>query len=66
MKPKSYGRGAGYVLWHKSKCEEENSQGCEKYGALYYPNCDEGFYNFGCCVCSPDCIDGMTDIGVSC
>jgi len=62
----AYGRGVGYALWHKSECESENPQGCEKNGLLYYPKCKEGFYAFGCCVCSPDCVDGMTDIGVSC
>ena len=66
LKPSSYGRGAGYVIWDKSKCEKENPQGCEKSGLLWYPNCKESFHAVGCCVCSPDCQDGMTDIGVSC
>lgn len=66
LKPSAYGRGAGYVIWEKSKCEKENSQGCEKSGLLWYPNCKEGFHAVGCCVCSPDCQDGMTDIGISC
>jgi len=66
LKPSSYGRGAGYALWHESECEKQNPQGCEKYGALYYPKCKDGFHNAGCCVCSPNCVDGMTDIGVSC
>jgi len=66
LKPSSYGRGAGYPIWSKSKCERDNSQGCEKNGLIWYPNCRPGFDNVGCCVCSPDCQDGMTDIGVSC
>ncbi|CDW74274.1 UNKNOWN [Stylonychia lemnae] len=66
LKPSSYGRGVGYALWHESKCNEENPQGCEKWGALYYPKCKEGFHNVACCVCSPDCASGFTDIGVSC
>ena len=66
LKPASYGRGAGYALWHKSECESENPQGCEKNGLLYYPKCKEGFHSVGCCICSPDCSDGMTDIEVSC
>lgn len=66
LKPKSYGRGVGYTLWHKHKCENEHPEGCEKWGALYYPKCREGFHNAACCICSPNCVDGMTDIGVSC
>ena len=29
LKPSSYGRGAGYVIWDEGKCNKENSQGCE-------------------------------------
>ncbi len=63
LKPSSYGRGAGYALWHESECNHDNPQGCEKYGALYYPKCKDGFHNVGCCVCSPNCPSGWTDIG---
>lgn len=66
LKPAAYGRGVGYALWHEDQCNRENSQGCEKWGALYYPKCREHFHYFGCCVCSPDCPPGTTDIGVSC
>ena len=38
----------------------------EKWGLLYYPKCMDGYYAFACCICSPKCPDGMTDIGVSC
>ena len=31
-----------------------------------YPKCRSGFKAFGCCVCTPQCPSGMTDIGVSC
>lgn len=61
-----YGRGAGYAIWDEAKCTRENSQGCEKNGALFYPKCKEGFKAVGCCVCSPVCPSGWTDIGVSC
>lgn len=66
LKPAAYGRGAGYVLWDRGKCEHENSQGCEQNGALIYPKCKAGFHAVGCCICSPDCPADMTDIGVSC
>lgn len=66
LKPSSYGRGAGYPLWDEGKCNSENSQGCEKSGLLWYPNCDANFHAVGCCVCSPDCPNDMDDIGVSC
>ena len=66
FKPSAYGRGAGYLISNKDKCEKENSEGCEQYGLLYYPKCSDGFHNAGCCICSPDCPQGMTDIGISC
>ena len=65
-KPASYGRGAGYVIWQGDQCNKDNPQGCEQSGALWYPKCRANFHAAGCCVCSPDCPQGMTDIGVSC
>jgi hypothetical protein len=65
LKPKSYGRGTGYVVWDEKKCVKENGS-CEKNGALWYPKCRPGFHNVGCCVCSPDCPSGTKDVGVSC
>ena len=56
-KPDAYGRGAGQV---------DECPGCEQWGLLWYPKCHEDFHNVGCCVCSPKCPKGMTDIGVSC
>ena len=66
-KPSSYGRGAGYPIWDESECNADNSElGCEKSGALWYPKCKANFHNVACCVCSPDCPSGTTDIGISC
>lgn len=65
-KPASYGRGAGYVLWDQNKCNNENSQGCEQNGAMYYPKCKANFHTVGCCVCSPDCPSGWNDTGATC
>jgi len=62
----AYGRGGGYALWDRGLCEDQNSQGCEQWGLMYYPICDDGFYGFACCICSPKCPDDMTDIGISC
>jgi len=63
-KPEAYGRGTGHS---KKKCEDQHGDGsCEKDGLLWYPKCRTGFHNVGCCVCSPNCTDGMNDIGVSC
>lgn len=75
-KPGAYGRGAGYP-WKFgdalndsgmfSRCQRDHGSGkCEKWGAVVYPKCKSGFYAAGCCVCSPSCPSGMTDIGVSC
>lgn len=74
-KPASYARGAGYP-WKFGdslddssmfkRCQKDHKQGCEKSGLVVYPKCRAGFHPVGCCVCSPDCPDGMTDIGVSC
>ena len=66
FKTPAYGRGAGYTIGNKDKCEKENPIGCEKYGLLFYPKCKEGYKNFGCCVCTPTCQEGMEDIGISC
>ena len=66
MKPPAYGRGVGYPLWDEDKCNKIYPQGCEKYGAIWYPKCKDDFHNVACCVCSPDCQSGMKDVGVSC
>uniref|UniRef100_A0A914EAR6 Uncharacterized protein n=1 Tax=Acrobeloides nanus TaxID=290746 RepID=A0A914EAR6_9BILA len=66
QKPAAYGRGAGYALWHLKECENDNPQGCEQYGLMYYPKCKENFHAFGCCVCTPNCPNGMTDAGADC
>jgi len=65
-KPSPYGRGAGYPIWQEDKCNKEHSQGCEKNLAMWYPKCKPGFHAVGCCVCSPNCMEGQTDIGISC
>ena len=57
-KPDAYGRGAGEI----HNC----GPNCEKWGDFWYIKCHPGFHNVGCCVCSPDCPDGMVDIGISC
>lgn len=62
-----YGRGAGYVAWKKDKCEADNSQGCEKHLAMWYPKCKEGFEAVGCCICRQrGCPDGYKDDGATC
>ena len=65
-KPAAYGRGTGYAIWNEAKCNRENPGGCEKWGLNWYPKCKAGFHPVGCCLCSPSCPQGMTDIGVSC
>ena len=57
-KPDAYGRGSGEI----HNC----GPNCEKWGDFWYIKCHPGFHNVGCCVCSPDCPSGMTDIGISC
>jgi hypothetical protein len=76
-KPQPYGRGTGYA-WEfgdppfdlgnaKRRCERDHGAGrCEQNGLIFYPRCRPGFHSVGCCVCSPNCTGGMTDIGVSC
>jgi hypothetical protein len=75
-KPAAYGRGAGYpwkigdapfdLSGARRRCEAAHAGGCEQHGLLFYPKCRSNFHAFGCCVCTPDCPAGMTDIGVSC
>ena len=50
----------------QDSCEKAEGKSCERWGLLWYPKCDNGFHNVACCVCSPDCPNGMVDIGVSC
>ncbi|MBX3265733.1 MAG: hypothetical protein KF831_03425 [Acidobacteria bacterium] len=66
QKPAAYGRGAGYALWDEQKCNNENEQGCEKWGALWYPKCRDGFKPFGANICSPSCPEGYSDTGTGC
>lgn len=66
QKPEAYGRGAGYVLWEKDKCNNEHSQGCEQNGALFYPKCGPGFQSAGANICSPICPNGLKDTGTGC
>jgi hypothetical protein len=47
----TYGRGAGYPIWDEAKCKTENSGGCEKSGAIWYPVCKTGYVARGCCLC---------------
>ena len=66
-KPEAYGRGAGYAIWSEGWCNDDNRDvGCEIWGAMYYPRCRQNYHNVACCICSPDCPSGMTDIGISC
>jgi microsomal dipeptidase-like Zn-dependent dipeptidase len=73
-KPAAYGRGTGYALnfgepnldGAMARCRRDHRQGCEQHGLIIYPKCRAGFHNVACCVCSPSCPAGMTDIGVSC
>jgi len=65
-KPPPYGRGAGYPLWDRGKCEREHSGGCEQCGLFIYPKCADNHHPAGCNICSPNCPDGWKDIGVSC
>lgn len=66
QKPAAYGRGAGYALWDKDKCNNENPQGCEQNAALFYPKCRAGFQAVGSNVCSPICPSGFADTGTGC
>ena len=54
---KAYPRGPG----SKEPCE-----GCEEYKGKWYPKCDAGYHNVGCCSCSHDCPKDWKDIGISC
>src|SRR5687768_17069058 len=68
-KPSAYGRGAGHTS--EENCLDSGdhgaaTNGCEEYGLLWYPICDQGFHNYGCCVCSPNCPTGWTDTGIGC
>lgn len=56
----------GYVVWDEAKCKRENSQGCYKSGALWFPHCKDGYKRMSDQICAPACPGGFQDIGVSC
>jgi hypothetical protein len=64
----SYGRGAGYALWDKDKCNKKHSQGCEKDGALYYPKCKTDYKGVGpvCWQQHKSCPADFRDDGLAC
>ena len=69
LKPEAYGRGWGHTSQEACQNSDDHgakSNGCEQNGLLWYPKCDPNFHNFGCCICSPNCPNGWTDIGISC
>jgi hypothetical protein len=71
-KPASFGRGGGdcWWLWQpnpRGDCERKHGGGnCDSWGSCWYPKCGDGFHAVGCCVCSPNCINGMRDDGAFC
>ena len=68
-KPKPYGRGGGHItkdICERSRDRGARTNGCERYGALWYPRCDMKYHNVGCCICSPDCPSGFSDRGEFC
>ena len=70
FKPEPHGRGTGFTLFagREEGCEAEHGvSNCEEGSWLiWYPKCGEGFVAFGCCICTPQCHEGFTDIGISC
>ena len=37
------------------RCQHDHGRhNCEKWGAVVYPKCAEGYDNFGCCLCRPE------------
>lgn len=77
LKQGEYGVGAGFA-WNGAdgltdqgmfkRCEAASggAGSCEKDGAIVYPKCRAGFQKVGCCVCSPICPQGFTNLGVGC
>jgi hypothetical protein len=71
------GRGSGYpwkvgdalnLSGALSRCEAKEGNGkCEKWGAVIYPKCKEGYSNFFCCICRPAIPDcqrlGLSKVG---
>ena len=66
-KAKPYGRGTGHTSEETCKQKEHGGSAiCEKWGMLWYPKCDQGYYAFACCVCEQTCPEGMADVQLSC
>lgn len=47
------------------RVDRQNTRCEENWGTLCYPQCDIGYYGFGCCVCSPSC-GALRDDGATC
>ncbi len=64
--PWKFGDKAFSLDGARSRCSNDNPQGCQKLGEIIYPNCKTGFKTIAL-ECSPVCPPGFgTDIGASC
>ena len=57
QKPKGVGRGIG----SQNRCN-----GCEKWGIRWFPQCPVDHHTESGLMCSPDCPQGMADLGQQC
>ena len=49
------------------RCNADNKdRGCEQWGAMMYPKCQNDYHNVGPCLCSHDCPAGYRDDGLYC
>lgn len=70
----TYGRGGGWPLTEKSKCEKQareekyKSVGtCDTCSGLYFPTCAEGYRHTTCNFCAGECpSDGFRETDVDC
>lgn len=64
-----YGRGAGHRT--QDDCEHSDdhgakTNGCEKWGDLWYPKCDPGYEHQDCCLCKGICPSNTTASVATC
>ena len=53
-------------VWYNTRRAIRNNQSCQQStDGLCYPQCDIGYHNFGCCVCTPSC-GALADHGATC
>lgn len=58
--------GAGYFIWDQGTCEQQNPQGCEKWGLIWYPICRLAASCISVCLPSTFCLVLLKQLEATC